>query len=185
MRRDVLADRRVRRAAAAVLAALAGLAAAGSPAPGRGAELLKPFKEKLQAALREGMSHGPDEAIGVCRRKAPEIARSLETNGVRMGRTSQRLRNPANTAPAWVGPILEEYVDGPGEPAPRTVPLPDGRQGYTEPIFVASVCLTCHGENVAPEIARRIAEHYPNDRAVGFRQGDFRGLFWVEYPERE
>jgi hypothetical protein len=26
------------------------------------------------------------------------------------------------------------------------------------------------------------AELYPDDRAVGFHEGDFRGVFWVEYP---
>ena len=159
-----------------------GTIPAEAPETGRGAELLKPFKNELQGALRAGLSQGPDEAIGVCKTRAPEIAESLSTDGVRMGRTSHKLRNPSNTAPEWVGPILEAYLSDPASRHPREIALPEGRFGYAEPIMIKTVCLACHGENVAPEVASRIAEHYPNDRATGFKNGDFRGLFWVEYP---
>ena len=42
--------------------------------------------------------------------------------------------------------------------------------------------MMCHGDNIAPEIAARIAEHYPQDRATGFSEGDLRGLIWAEVP---
>jgi len=153
-----------------------------APETGRGAELLKPLKKELQGALSAGLSQGPDEAIGVCKTKAPEIAESLSTDGVRMGRTSHKLRNPSNTAPEWVGPILAAYLSDPASRQPREVALRDGRIGYAEPIMIKSVCLTCHGERVRAEVAAKIAEHYPKDKATGFKTGDLRGLFWVEYP---
>jgi hypothetical protein len=62
------------------------------------------------------------------------------------------------------------------------VELSDTRLGYVEPIFLQPVCLTCHGETLAPDVASRIEELYPDDQATGFAVGDFRGLFWVEYP---
>jgi len=40
----------------------------------------------------------------------------------------------------------------------------------------------CHGPSVAPALAARIAQHYPEDEATGFEEGDFRGLFWVTMP---
>ncbi|HBD19390.1 MAG TPA: hypothetical protein DC063_04395 [Arenimonas sp.] len=49
-------------------------------------------------------------------------------------------------------------------------------------IRVEAACLMCHGDNIAPEIATRLAEHYPQDRATGFREGDLRGLIWAEVP---
>ena len=55
--------------------------------------------------------------------------------------------------------------------------------GYVEPIVMQPMCLTCHGESLAPEIAARISEVYPDDQATGFKVGDFRGVFWVEFPE--
>jgi len=148
----------------------------------RGAELLAPFKAELKATLSAGLAAGPDEAIGACRLRAPEIATAHSRDDVRVGRTSHRLRNPANVAPEWVAPILAEYVAEASARSPRAVPLSNGRTGYTEPILVQPLCLTCHGEDLAPAVAARIAELYPDDDAVGFRLDDLRGAFWVEFP---
>jgi hypothetical protein len=54
--------------------------------------------------------------------------------------------------------------------------------GYVEPIGIKPLCLACHGEALAPDVAARIGELYPKDRATGFTEGDLRGVFWVEYP---
>jgi cytochrome c553 len=148
-----------------------------------GARLLAPFKRDLQQALRDGLAAGPVEAIAACRIRAPEIADSLSRKGVRIGRTSHRLRNPSNAAPEWVQPILEGYVNDPLDRTARTVALRDNRSGYVEPILLQPMCLTCHGRDLAPEVASRISELYPSDRATGFDVGDLRGVFWVEFPD--
>lgn len=147
----------------------------------RGAELLAPFKRKLKAALQSGMAEGPVAAIAVCRVKAPEIAAAQSGDGLLVGRSSHRLRNPANAPPEWVGPILDSYLADAGDRAPRSMTLKDNRAGYVEPILVQPLCLTCHGENLAPDVAERIAALYPEDQAVGFSEGDLRGVFWVEF----
>jgi hypothetical protein len=153
--------------------------------PARGAALLAPFKRDLKAALQEGLARGPVEAIGACRVEAPAIAKRLSHDGVRVGRASQRLRNPANAAPDWVRPILEAYAADEADRAPRTVSIAEDRMGYAEPILVQPLCLTCHGESLAPELAARIEALYPEDRATGYELGDLRGVFWVEYPSGE
>ncbi len=152
------------------------------PRPARGVALLAPFKKELQTALREGMAQGIPEAITACRVRAPEIARTHSQDGVRVGRTSHRLRNPANAPPAWVAPLLAAYVADPSARAAKTVTIDDGRAGYVEPIVAQGLCLACHGSALAPEVSARIGELYPDDQAVGFASGDLRGLFWVEYP---
>ena len=148
----------------------------------RGAALLKPFKQQLQQALRGGLEQGPEQAISVCKDKAPAIAARLSTDGIAVGRSSHKLRNPANAAPAWVTPVLTAYLETKGDFAPATVTLPDERVGYVEPILLQPLCLTCHGEVLAPGIAERIAAAYPHDAATGFESGDLRGVFWVEFP---
>ena len=158
------------------------IAGAQEPDFAPGPQLLAPFKQELQAALRDGLAQGPAEAISVCRDTAPEIADALSQDGVRLGRASHRLRNPANSAPEWVSPILDAFINSDAERGPRRVTLPGNRHGYVEPIVVQAVCLICHGENLAPDIAARIDELYPDDNAVGFNVGDLRGVFWVEYP---
>ena len=147
----------------------------------RGAELLAPFKSDLKAALLAGMQEGPAVAIEVCSEKAPGIAASLSVDGVAMGRSSHKLRNPDNAPPDWLAPLLETYVSTAGELAPQTVALADGRTGYAEPITMQPLCLTCHGTELDPAIAAQIAASYPADEATGFAAGDFRGVFWVEF----
>jgi hypothetical protein len=146
-----------------------------------GAELLGPFKMQLKAALVKGMEAGPTEAISACRLEAPGLAAALSTGGVRMGRSSHKLRNPDNTAPEWLVPILDAYASGEAELAPQLAELAGGRHGYAEPIKVQAMCLTCHGETLHSDVAARVAELYPDDQATGFADGDFRGVFWVEF----
>ncbi len=165
-----------------VSALLASVAQAQQAGRDRGAEILVAFKQELQQALREGLARGPVEAISACRERAPEIARGLSGDGIRLGRTSHRLRNPSNVAPEWVRPILESYLSRPSERSPRAVRLGEGRSGYAEPILLQPLCVTCHGQSVAPDLAREIARLYPEDQAVGFGIGELRGVFWVEFP---
>jgi len=128
------------------------------------------------------MAQGPLEAMGACQLEAPAIAAALSQDGIRLGRTSHRLRNPANSGPDWVSPILADYLADDSDRTPRTVPLPNGRSGFVEPILVQPLCLTCHGTAIAPDVAARIEKLYPDDEAVGFEVGDLRGVFWVELP---
>lgn len=151
----------------------------------RAKALLQPFKEQMQGALKEGLAKGPDEAIDSCSVKAPQIAADHSKDGVKVGRASSKLRNPANNAPTWVHPLLSE-LEKKNAPAGegRVLQLPSGNVGYVEPIRVAPLCLTCHGENVAKPISDKLAQKYPQDKATGYKDGDFRGVFWVEMPKK-
>jgi hypothetical protein len=173
------------RRVAALLCALAALACAQEEPPGpewlaRGAAAVLPFKKRLQQELSKALAQGPEHAIDVCRVRAPELAREAGSDLLEIGRTSHRLRNPANAPREWMKPLLAEAVaEGIGADA-RVVRLDSGRIGYVEPIFVLPPCLACHGEPIAPPVAARLRELYPDDRATGFRVGELRGLFWAE-----
>jgi hypothetical protein len=161
---------------------LAAAAADDSAWLARGAETVAPLKRGLLVALEEALARaGPEAAIDVCRLRAPEIAAQASSPGVRVGRTSDRLRNPANAPADWMRPLLEAYRANPHDRAPRVVHLPDGRVGYAEPIVVQPLCLTCHGEALTPALRERLAARYPDDQATGYRAGDFRGLVYAEF----
>ncbi len=149
-------------------------------AAAKGAELLAPFKMELMQAFSTGMQQGPVSTIGVCRDEAPGIAARLSVDGVRMGRSSHKLRNPANAPSEWLASVIESYVSGDAQ-EPQLVELANGRHGYAEPIMMQGMCLVCHGSNIEAGVAARTAELYPADRATGFAEGDFRGVFWVEF----
>lgn len=158
------------------------LRADADTAAARGAEILAPFKQQLKQALVAGLQQGPVSAISVCREQAPSIAADLSIEGIVVGRSSHRLRNPSNAAPDWVVPVLDEWVGAGADRSPVVVALPGGRSGYVEAIETQPLCLACHGTSLAPEIAERIAADYPDDRATGFEVGDLRGVFWAEFP---
>lgn len=144
-------------------------------------EALTQYKQDLQGALRTGLSQGVVEAIAACNTQAPEIAARLSQQGIRLGRSSHRLRNPQSVPPDWAQPTLEDYVAHPETRLPRHVLLDNNRAGYIEPIVLQPLCTACHGTHLAEPVASRLAELYPDDQATGFEPGDLRGIFWVEY----
>ncbi len=138
------------------------------------------FGALMQRVSAELAASGPPGTIRVCQEAAPAIAESIaREHGVRIGRTSWKLRNAQNAPPAWAQPLL---ADRPEEE--RLAVGPDGQLGVTLPIRVLPGCLACHGapETLDPAVAQTLAETYPDDRATGFEAGDLRGWFWVEVP---
>ena len=132
------------------------------------------LKGRLMAFLG---SDDPAAAIVVCAEEAPQIAADVsQEHDVSIGRTSFRLRNPKNTPPDWATQFVADRIDEP-------VYLTDGRKlGALLPIQLEMACLMCHGpEDAIPqEIKESLAEHYPDDQAMGFQRGDLRGWFWIE-----
>lgn len=144
-----------------------------------------PLKQQLMGALSEAMQEGgPTQAIEVCRSLAPQIATQLSRDGVEVGRTSHRLRNPSNAARGWVEPALARYLADPAAAAPLSVELGPDRLGYVEPIRTQGLCVQCHGATIDESVRIALAASYPEDEATGFAAGDLRGVFWVEMPRR-
>jgi hypothetical protein len=148
----------------------------------RGAAIVAPYRKDLKGALVAAMADGPEAAISACRLEVPRLARHLAVDGIDIGRTSHRLRNPDNAPRDWVRPLLAAYTVETGERDPQVTLLADGRIGYVEPISIKPACLLCHGTGIPAPAAQRIAELYPQDQATGFAVDEFRGLFWVEFP---
>jgi RND family efflux transporter MFP subunit len=137
------------------------------------------FRQALVQALQSALQESPMAAIDVCRLEAPRIAERVSVDGVAVGRTSHRLRNPSNAPEDWMLPFLREFrTSDAAAGSSRTFDL-GGRLGYVEPIYVQELCVTCHGSSVEPSLLEHIRERYPEDAAVGFEVGDFRGLFWA------
>ena len=101
--------------------------------------------------------------------------------GLRIGRTSFKLRNPKNQPPEWASTLVAAKTT-----QPTTLVHSDGRLATLLPIHVKTQCLMCHGrdENIPDEVKSALKKHYPADAATGFAEGDLRGWFWVEVPAR-
>ena len=135
---------------------------------------------ELTAALDSGDAGA---AIAVCKEKAPGVAAHIkDTYGVKIGRTSHKLRNEANVAPEWADPYVADLTDD-----PTYVAGPNGELGALLPIKLRAECQMCHGpvEGIDEGIMAAISEVYPEDQALGFVEGDLRGWFWAEAPPGE
>ena len=135
---------------------------------------------ELSAALDSGDAGA---AIAVCKEKAPGVAAHIkEIYGVKIGRTSHKLRNAANVAPEWADPYVTDLAE-----YPTYVAGPNGELGALLPIKLRAECQMCHGpvEGIDEGIMAAISEVYPDDQALGFIEGDLRGWFWVEAPPGE
>lgn len=145
--------------------------------------LQKSLFDKLQAAMSAG---GPAAAITVCRDDAQEISAAVaQKQGIQMGRTSHKLRNPKNAPRDWVKPLLASAEGKKVQQVqPMAVDLGD-RIGMVKPLGVMPLCVSCHGpkERIPADVQAVIAQAYPEDAAVGFAEGDFRGFIWAEIPK--
>jgi hypothetical protein len=114
---------------------------------------------------------------------APTVAAQIsEQYGLKIGRTSHKLRNPANAPPEWArGSVADQVAD------PTFLAGPNGEMGALLPIRLKAECQMCHGpaEMIDDEVQTAISEAYPEDEAVGFGEDDLRGWFWVETPPGE
>lgn len=140
------------------------------------------LKKSLLGALQTALAKGAPGAVETCSVVAP----SLTSGGV-VGRMTRRPRNPANAVAGWQEEALAHFeslvaagatLDG----AVFARTLDGGEVGYAEPLVVQELCLTCHGEAIAPDVATVLATKYPEDRATGYQVGDLRGLAWAELP---
>jgi len=147
------------------------------------------LKSELETAVKDG---GPLKAIEVCNTKAMPIAEQHSQKlGGQISRVSSKVRNPKNAPDAWENQILQQFEQrkAKGEDVSKLehveiVKNPDGSQAirYMKSIFISEGCLACHGEDLNPELAAKLKELYPDDKAIGFKLGDLRGAFSITQP---
>jgi len=136
----------------------------------------------LQKELQQAMSN-PAEAISVCKKRGDSLARSIgQEMGVRIGRTSTKIRNLNNVPPLWAKPLVDEKHGH-----EMVVTLPDNGLGFLSPIMTKPICINCHGEEnqIEADVFAEILSAYPDDAAIGFAVGEVRGYVWVEVPPVE
>lgn len=142
-------------------------------------KLSQSLKASLIKALQSG---GPDAGVRACTKLAPKITQQVaKAEGIEMGRTSFKVRNPANQAPDFVKPIVLARWD---KPVAMKGPL--GETALVQPITLGAACLACHGpkETLADSVKQALAQAYPDDRATGFEVGNLRGWIWaLKVPE--
>ncbi|HEY3490542.1 MAG TPA: DUF3365 domain-containing protein [Candidatus Deferrimicrobiaceae bacterium] len=140
------------------------------------------LRDQLASNIQE---KGVAEALPQCYYQALTVGKEIETTtGVKVKRISSRLRNQRNTPDAFEQEALARFERFAKEGSMPTDELRREAIGgkpvfrYVKPIMVGSSCLRCHGDAKAiPQDVRHVLdEKYPEDKAIGYKEGDFRGL---------
>ena len=149
---------------------------------------------KMGGALKSHMKQnmkagGPVQAAGFCLEEASGIAKKVNDSyakGVSVKRVSLKYRNPANKPTTDEDKVLEQIKSdlNAHKVVPKMIVKEVRKNSYKvyKPIFMnKGVCLSCHGDIQTrdSDAYKLIKEKYPNDKAIGYKKGDFRGAFVV------
>lgn len=144
------------------------------------------FAAQLKAALTSALSDsGVVGAVEICSEMAPRIAGANSACGFEIKRTSLRFRNPQNAPDQFESGVLLRLEEN--------FPLQDEFYSwsdadrkrvfrYLKSIKIVPLCQNCHGDPAGFDSAlvTSIAARYPDDKATGYKNGDFRGAFSVK-----
>lgn len=132
---------------------------------------------------------GFEGAIGFCKTNAYAIMDKLASDSVMIRRTAVKFRNPKNAPDSLENVVLEKYARaGNDSSLLRAVVVQRGDTiHYFKPILLMSMCKNCHGDpvkDITPAVLSAIHKDYPDDRAVGFKEGDLRGAWHITFANR-
>jgi len=143
------------------------------------------LKSELKPKMKEDKSGV--KAIIFCTDKAKQITKDVNAklpSYVSVRRTANRLRNPNNKADDIDKKVMQEYELAIQNKtfSPKNIKIFDvnGTTRVYKPLVMKKMCLKCHGSNVSDSIKKVITSKYPNDKALGYKEGDFRGVIVSE-----
>jgi hypothetical protein len=151
------------------------------------AEAFAKLSSALGSAIVQG---GPAAALPVCNEQAPRItAEVAQAHGVTLRRATVLARNPKNAADETERAVLAEFAEtlaAKDTPKAKVVSQTDGSRVFFAPIVLANpLCLQCHGrpeQDVSAATLAAIRAKYPEDKATGYRLGELRGLWRIDFP---
>ena len=146
----------------------------------------KTLKTHMKQNMKAG---GPIQAAKFCSEDASKLVAQVNKSykkGVSARRISLKYRNPEDKPTADEAKVLEEIQADvkAGKKVPKMIVKEISKNSYKvyKPLFInKGVCLTCHGDAQTRDAQayKLIKAKYPNDKAVGYKKGDFRGAFVV------
>jgi len=149
--------------------------------------------ESLSGHLKGAMSTGGVEnAINYCNLNALALTDSLAQDfSVQIKRTSTQLRNPLNkpdSLEAYMLDLYEQILKMKKPMVGKAILTKTNEVRYFAPIMVKPQCLTCHGfvgHQVADSTYSLIKSRYPADEAVGYSEGQLRGIWSINFGDYE
>ena len=161
-----------------------------------GVKYIKMLGKELKGNVTKRMKDDPSglQAAYFCAKSAEDIEKKVAEKfpaNIKVRRTALKVRNPKNKPDATDIKVMEQMEaamkDGTFRKKPTVVEV-DGVNRVYVPLVVEKGCLKCHGpvDKIDPKVREIIAKKYPEDKAVGFKEGDLRGVVVAEIaPEKK
>jgi hypothetical protein len=145
----------------------------------------------IKTALAKAiMEKGPEYALEFCNVNAIPITDSIgQVMNVGVKRVAKKNRNPQNLTNDQENVIYKQYIMGylqNQNPRARIEINKSGHPVYYKLIDVKPECMMCHGKpnvDISPNIAARIKQLYPNDKATDFKVGEPRGMWAITFND--
>jgi len=146
--------------------------------------LLKAIKPIVVESLKKDKSGL--EGVQLCSKRAKELTdnynKSLK-DGWSVRRTAIKYRNPENK-PDEVDLAVMKKIIRDGNFSRVVITDVNNSHRVYMPLVTKKPCLVCHGQNIDPKTKDEIAKRYPKDLAVGFKEGEFRGVIVAEIKDK-
>jgi len=144
----------------------------------------KAMSGQLMSAMKKG---GVPNALKYCNLEAMPITDSLsKAHNVTIKRTALKLRNPENKPNTEEFNILHQFksdIELGKKVKPIIMKTGPKSKSFFAPITLKAPCMVCHGD-ISDDTKKMIAEHYPKDKAIGFKIGDLRGMWSIKFEDK-
>ncbi|MFD2910225.1 DUF3365 domain-containing protein [Flavobacterium ardleyense] len=131
---------------------------------------------------------GTIEALDFCNIQAMPLTDSMSVNyNASIKRVSDKNRNPSNKANAeelkYIGQFKTQMAS---KETIKPVIIDKGNKiQFYYPIETNTMCLQCHGKEIKPEVAKQILKLYPKDLAIGYDEGEVRGIWSITFDKKK
>lgn len=155
-----------------------------------GKQISQKVAEKMLMEVGRNMKEGGVlQAAAFCNAHAPEITRQFEKDyNVTIKRTSNKIRNSNNEPNERENIIIQNYLSQNKENyQPIIEKGKDGSVQFYAPILLQDKCTVCHGEignTMSVSNDSIIKKLYPTDKATGFKTGDLRGIWSINFSKK-
>lgn len=154
-----------------------------------GKEMAMATANKLGTNLVQKMKEGGvKEAVPFCNTMAYPLTEEMsEKYHAEIRRTSDKIRNEKNKPGNDEDKVINNYKKALAENVKLEPVVEIDAQGnphFYAPIILQKKCLACHGsigKEVSVKTDSLIKSYYPNDKAIGYKEGDLRGIWSITF----
>jgi hypothetical protein len=150
------------------------------------------FKKMGGEVVKNMKKGGVETAVLFCNKEASKLTAEMEQKyEVSIRRTSLKLRNTDNAPTDEEKAIIKKYneLKAHGEELKPIVESGKTEQiHFYAPIKIKKKCLSCHGQigvSMEQKSDSIIKILYPSDKAIGYKEGDLRGIWSITFKSKK